>query len=146
MNTNPTPRGLRNNNPLNIRRSKMTSWQGQVISLNGHTDSAFCQFRTLAYGYRAAIKLLYNYQRYYRCNSIHTIISRWAPPTENNTEGYISSVEKRSGVGRNKVLTADSGSDYRKIVAAMSHCENGIPAVMADLEAGFRLQTKIKNR
>ena len=53
-------------------------------------------------------------------------------------------MEKRSGVGRNKVLAADSGSDYRKIVAAMSHCENGIPAVMADVEAGFKLQNKIR--
>ncbi|MBR6903530.1 MAG: hypothetical protein IKN32_01615, partial [Bacteroidales bacterium] len=72
-------------------------------------------------------------------------IRAWAPPTENNTEGYIAHVVQRSGVGRNKVLTAESGGDYRKIVAAMSHCENGIPANMADVEAGFRMQTRIRN-
>lgn len=134
------PRGIRNNNPLNIRRSA-DKFQGEKVP---GTDPAFKQFETMAYGYRAAFVVLGTYLSRGR-NTIEKIVRSWAPPTENNTEGYISSVEKRSGVGRNKVLAADSGSDYRKIVAAMSHCENGIPAVMADVEAGFRLQLKIKN-
>ena len=48
------PRGIRNNNPLNIRRSK-DQWQGMKKE---QTDSAFCQFENLAYGWRAAFKLL----------------------------------------------------------------------------------------
>lgn len=133
------PRGIRNNNPLNIRRSA-DKFQGEKVPC---TDPAFKQFETMAYGYRAAFVVLGTYLSRGR-NTIEKIVRSWAPPTENNTEGYISSVEKRSGVGRNKVLSADSGSDYRKIVAAMSHCENGIPAVMADVEAGFKLQNKIR--
>ena len=45
-------RGLRNNNPLNIRRNK-TKWQGLSVT---QTDKSFFQFKTMAYGYRAAFK------------------------------------------------------------------------------------------
>jgi hypothetical protein len=50
---------------------------------------------------------------------------------------------RETGIDKNKQLTNTSGNDYIKIVAAISHVENGIPAVMADVEAGFNLQTKI---
>ena len=72
-----------------------------------------------------------------KTNTIDKIVRSWAPPTENNTSGYIAHVEQRSGVSRNKVLTADSGGDYRKIVAAMSHCENGIAANMGFMSYNF---------
>ena len=85
------PRGLRNNNPLNIRKTT-TKWQGQVEHLNGRTDKAFCQFRDLKYGYRAAAKLLLNYQTIHGCRTIRQIINRWAPPVENNTGMYVHRV------------------------------------------------------
>ncbi len=135
-----TPRGLRNNNPLNIRRNP-DHFLGEVVP---GTDPLFKQFESAAYGYRAAFVILYTYL----CRGLDTIekiVRTWAPPTENNTESYIAHVAQRSGVGRTKVLTTETGGDYRKIVAAMSHCENGVPAAMADVEAGFRLQTKIRN-
>ena len=135
----PTPRGIRNNNPLNIRHNR-DRFQGEVTG----TDRAFKTFSSMAYGYRAAFVTLASYLANGR-NTVEKIIRAWAPPTENNTEGYIAHVVQRSGVGRNKVLTAESGGDYRKIVAAMSHCENGIPANMTDVEAGFRMQSKIRN-
>ena len=40
------PRGIRNNNPLNIRRSK-DQWKGMA---EAQTDGAFVQFKTLEYG------------------------------------------------------------------------------------------------
>lgn len=135
-----TPRGLRNNNPLNIRHSR-DCFQGEVPG----SDRAFKTFSSMAYGYRAAFVVLGSYLACGR-NTVEKIIRAWAPPTENNTEGYIAHVVQRSGVGRNKVLTAESGGDYRKIVAAMSHCENGVPANMADVEAGFRMQGKLRDK
>lgn len=134
------PRGIRNNNPLNIRRNG-DRFQGEIVP---GSDREFKQFSSMAYGYRAAFVLLGTYLAHGR-NTVEKIIRAWAPPTENDTESYISVVVKRSGIGRTKVLTADSGGDYRKIVAAMSHCENGVPANMADVESGFQLQTKIRN-
>ena len=47
-------RGLRNNNPLNIRLSATTVWQGEI---RPSQDRSFCQFRTMAQGYRAGLKI-----------------------------------------------------------------------------------------
>ena len=48
------PRGIRNNNPLNIRRGK-DQWKGMAEAQN---DRAFVQFKSLDYGWRAAFYLL----------------------------------------------------------------------------------------
>ena len=47
-------RGLRNNNPLNIRHSK-DRWVGACVK---QTDKSFVQFESMAYGYRAAWKVM----------------------------------------------------------------------------------------
>ena len=54
-------RGIRNNNPLNIRRST-DRWEGARIE---QTDKAFVQFTSMAYGYRAAWKTLESYWKYF---------------------------------------------------------------------------------
>lgn len=66
-------RGLRNNNPGNIRLSASTVWQGEI---RPSRDRSFCQFRTMAYGYRALIKLLQNYCRNNGCRTIADFINR----------------------------------------------------------------------
>ena len=132
------PRGLRNNNPLNIRHSA-DRFQGEIAG----TDKSFKTFSSLAYGYRAAFVILGTYLSQ-GCNTIEKIISRWAPPAENDTESYISQVERYSGVSRHKELTSASGTEYMMIVAAMSFVENGQNADIAQVQAGFNLQTKIK--
>ena len=83
-----TPRGLRNNNPGNIRLTK-TVWAGQIIP---GTDRSFCQFQTMAYGYRAMLMTLRNYRRKHGCQTVADFIRRWAPPVENDTAAYIRSV------------------------------------------------------
>ena len=132
-----TPRGLRNNNPLNIRHNADV-FQGEVKG----TDKSFKTFVSMPYGYRAAFVTLATYLSR-GWNTVEKIISRWAPPNENNTEGYIKNVEKWSGVPKDKVLTAASGADYIMIVAAMSFVENGKNADILEVTAGFNLQTKI---
>ena len=44
------PRGIRNNNPLNIRRTAKDQWKGLRAQ---QTDASFCQFESLEYGWRA---------------------------------------------------------------------------------------------
>ena len=84
------PRGIRNCNPLNIRRFKNTKWAGMSAE---QTDLAFCQFTKMAYGWRAAFILLRTYYFKYKLRTIRDIISRWAPPEDNNPTGiYIDSV------------------------------------------------------
>ncbi|MDR1102958.1 MAG: structural protein P5 [Tannerella sp.] len=132
-------RGLDNNNPLNIRHNKDV-FQGETVPSK---DRAFKQFKTMACGYRAAFVTLGTYLTRGR-NTVEKIVSAWAPPEDGNrTEDYIRHVETWSGVRRDTVLTAKSGRDYIRIVAAMSRVENGEPAVMDDVEAGFGLQTKL---
>lgn len=134
-----TPRGLRNNNPLNIRLAADNPWQGEV---RPSQDKAFCQFRTMAYGYRAAMKLLRNYADRYGLNTIRGIISRWAPPEENDTEAYIEAVCHYSGLDANRRLNLHEKRTMTSLVAAMSRVENGLPADMAQVEAGWKLLIK----
>ncbi len=131
-------RGLRNNNPLNIRHST-ERFQGEIKG----EDKSFKSFSSLSYGYRAGFVILGTYLSR-GLNTIEKIITQWAPPTENDTESYIANVERWSGVPRNKELTARDGSDFILIVAAMSFVENGQNADISAVQAGFNLQTKIK--
>ena len=131
-------RGLRNNNPLNIRHNA-EHFQGEIKG----RDKSFKTFSSLPFGYRAGIVILGTYLSR-GLNTIEKIITKWAPTTENDTESYISNVERWSGIPRNKQLTASDGSDYILIVAAMSFVENGRNADISAVQAGFNLQTKIK--
>lgn len=87
-------RGERNNNPLNIRDNKAFKWQGQI----GHDADGFVIFSSLKWGIRAAFALMRSYSHKYKCDTIRNIISRWAPPTENNTEKYILDVSNAVGL------------------------------------------------
>ncbi|MDR1198167.1 MAG: structural protein P5, partial [Prevotellaceae bacterium] len=113
-------------------------FQGEIKGI----DKSFKTFSSMPYGYRAAFVTLATYLSR-GWNTIEKLISHWAPPSENNTSGYIAAVEKWSGVLRNKELTAADGADYILIVAAMSFVENGKNADISQVQAGFNLQSKI---
>ena len=129
-------RGLRNNNPLNIRLSGTTRWQGEV---RPSQDRSFCQFESMAYGYRAGLKLLQNYRKLNGCRTISDFINRWAPSVENNTSGYISRVCREMQVPSSYVPDVNDRGTMCAFAAAMSQVENGIPAVMEDVQAGWDL-------
>lgn len=129
------PRGLRNNNPGNIRINGV-AYQGEVLPSK---DKAFKQFSAMAYGYRAMFVLLHTYQRKYGLRSIETMISRYAPSNENHTRGYIDAVAEWSGVPASCRVTSTNAEVMVPIVAAMSRVENGVPAVMDDVVAGWKL-------
>ncbi|WP_165021513.1 structural protein P5 [Dysgonomonas sp. ZJ279] len=132
-------RGLRNNNPGNIRINADV-FQGEV---RPSKDKSFKQFETMAYGYRAMFVDLSSKMKR-GVNTIEKIIEIYAPPFENDTEAYINSVSVRSGIARDKILSETDSADYIKIVAAMSSVENGTPAVMSDVECGFKMQNRIR--
>ena len=90
------PRGIRNHNPLNIRRTTKDQWKGMT---KVQTDRAFVQFKSLEYGWRAAFYLLTRtYYHKYRLYTIRGIVSRWAPTSENNTKAYIENVSRLTGI------------------------------------------------
>ena len=116
-------RGIRNNNPLNIRRSK-DKWQGQLTSTpspfgEGRGEASFCQFETQAYGWRAAFVLLTRtYYHTYRLFTIRSIVSRWAPPNENATAAYIRSVSLLTGIDPDEPLGIPSEKPARWMLLA----------------------------
>ena len=139
------PRGIRNNNPLNIRRSK-DKWQGQInpsgngnVNGNGNNsspkgDAEFVQFYSMEYGWRAAFVILCRtYYGKYGLKTIRDIVSRWAPAKENNTEAYIRHVSDYTGIAPNKVLGSpqEHPTQWLLIGYAMAVVENGkaLPAV-----------------
>lgn len=131
-------RGLRNNNPGNIRRST-TRYQGEI---EHGDDPDFKQFESIEYGYRAMFRLLYVYQTKYGLNTVRGIISRYAPSNENDTQNYIRAVSKWSAIEPDAHLTATNRDIMIPLVAAMSRMENGVPANMPDVEKGWDLFIK----
>jgi hypothetical protein len=93
----------------------------------------------MAYGYRAGLKLLQNYRKLNGCRTIADFINRWAPPVENNTSGYISRVCREMQVPSTYVPDVNDRATMCAFAAAMSRVENGVPAVMADVVAGWNL-------
>jgi len=80
-----TPRGIRNNNPGNIRYNSAIQWVGQV----GHDADGFVKFHIPEDGIRAIAVLLRHYHVYHHCDTLADYIARWAPPSENDTSAYI---------------------------------------------------------
>ena len=128
------PRGLRNNNPGNIRKNSDV-FQGEKTS----SDKEFKQFKSMAYGYRAIFKILSNYYRNYKLDTIRKMIGRWAPENENDTDAYVKAVSDYAGIPADDPINVNDREQMIRIVAAMSRIENGIEADMSDVIAGWNL-------
>lgn len=128
-------RGLRNCNPGNIRRSRVR-YRGEVVPSR---DVEFKEFATMAYGYRAMFVLLDTYRRRYGLITIRQMLNRYAPPEENFTDSYIRIVSQRTGIDADSRVNTRLASDMIPIVRAMSEVENGVAAVVEDVERGWQL-------
>ena len=133
-----TAMAMKANNPLNIRHGK-TLWKGEIPpSPSGEEGrgSAFCQFSSVEWGLRAAFCLLRTYATKYKLCSVRGIITRWAPPSENNTQGYIRHVCQLTGFGGNQRLTE---KDWPRLVKAMARMECGVDLEEGTIQRGFEL-------
>ena len=122
------PRGIRNNNPLNIRRCA-DKWKGLSRTQN---DPSFCQFESMEWGWRAAFYLLTRtYYHKYRLYTIRGIIQKWAPPIENKTQAYIDNVSRLTGINPDEPIgiPSDKPSRWMAVGAAMAIQENGTGSV-----------------
>jgi len=117
-----SPRGIRNHNPGNIRWG--APWQG-LIPKAKRTDTAFCQFQSAAYGIRALACTLITYQDKYGLRTIRQIITRWAPPSENDTAAYVSAVARQTGIAPDQTLDMHRYKDLRVVLEAIVRHENG---------------------
>lgn len=115
------PRGLRNNNPLNIIIGDM--WQGRVVH---NTDGTFVQFTDIVFGYRAAFIILQRYINKHGRNNIDKIIDAWAPDGEPAQSNYKKSVSKSTGIDTRCILHFEDRENMVSLVAAMAKVENGV--------------------
>ena len=115
------PRGIRNNNPGNIRLSS-AKWRGQRAA---QTDSAFVEFESSLLGLRALMVLLLTYFRRHDLDTVESIINRYAPPHENATDHYAESVAKQMGVQRREVLDIAKPATLASLARAIVKHENG---------------------
>ena len=128
--------GERNNNPLNIRRVSGQHWQGEALPQRGSGEGAFCKFESVEWGLRAAFILLRTYRNKYKAVCIRDIITRWAPPNENDTDAYIKNVCKLTGFGGNERLTEN---EWPRLVQAMALIESGMHLSSELIAKGFEL-------
>ena len=115
-------RGERNNNPGNIDRNA-TVWQG--MAQDQSRDQRFVVYEKPHYGIRALAKVLLSYYRKHGLNTVHKIIDRWAPPSENNTGAYVNHVATVLGVGIDAPIQVDDQATLEALTLAIIEHENG---------------------
>lgn len=130
------PRGLRNNNPLNIRISS-TPWQGKIAE---NTDGAFEQFISLEYGLRAGLINIRTYIKRDRLDTISVIIPKWAPALDgNDVKAYVRLVSDKSGVPATRRLSYNDRFELCRIVWAMAWVECGQEVSFEAVEKAWAL-------
>jgi hypothetical protein len=120
-------RGIRNNNPGNIVRGQQ--WQGlallEEMTPAQRAETVFDVFRTAKWGIRALARLLQNYQQRHGLMTVSAMISRFAPPQENDTAAYVSAVAEAMGIDPGAPFHfEDEGRAIPMLTAIVRH-ENG---------------------
>ena len=101
------PMGIRNNNPGNLR-----------------PGGNFAQYPDMQSGLAALDNNLQSYGKQ-GVNTIAGVISKWAPPNENDTNGYIKEVSQRLGVSPNQQIDLSNPLVRQSLSTAIALRENG---------------------
>lgn len=129
-------RGIRNNNPGNLRKSA-DKWQGLAPV---QSDPEFFTFSAAVYGIRALARTLITYYDKYDLNTVNKVIARWAPPSENQTQAYANDVARRMGVDTGGVINLHYYAYLRPMVEAIIWRENGVqPYTSAQIDKALAL-------
>lgn len=111
------PLGIRNNNPGNLRFANQAGADPR--------SGSFAVFPNQALGlYHLARQMGLHYTR--GRTTIRSLIQVWAPPNENNTEAYISSVAKQTGVGPDEAYDFQDTTVVKALMRAIIQHENGM--------------------
>lgn len=132
------PRGLRNNNPLNIRISS-TPWQGKIDAAH-NTDGTFEQFTSMELGIRAALVNIRTYIKRDRLDTVPLIIARWAPTKDgNDVAAYVQTVCKRAQLSSTLRLNYNDKIKLCWLVWAMAFVECGMEISFDRIEKAWTL-------
>merc|ERR1712061_412862 len=127
------PRGIRNNNPGNIRDFGIP-WEG----LAGKDNADFCKFKSAHHGLRALSRDMIT-KIGNGVNTVDKIISKHAPPNENDTSSYIKHVARVVSNGdRHKVLKADDITIASLVKTIVKHENGKMPYSDAEIDAAVR--------
>ncbi|MGN0912770.1 MAG: structural protein [Alphaproteobacteria bacterium] len=83
-------------------------------------------FTSPVYGIRALAKVLINYKKIHNLRTVRQIISRYAPPNENQTQAYIQTVAKQLGVYPDTVIDIEEKGVLCVFIKAVIRMENGV--------------------
>lgn len=122
------------NNPFNIRSNSANNWKGKTTA----QGAAFESFDKLENGVRAGIMILKRYFQNYKLNTVHSIISRFAPSNENDTENYIKFVSDQMGVEKFDQLEWNKTTAWN-LSKAICKMENGYNLKEEDFNNGWKL-------
>lgn len=125
-------RGVRNNNPGNIDHVEANNWKGE-LPVDKKLESRFARFDSPENGIRALAKLLINYRSKNGLpgvggpgiDTVREIISRWAPPGENDTTAYITQVAQAVGKRADDIIDIRNPATLTTIVTSIIRHENG---------------------
>mmetsp|Transcript_68864 Transcript_68864/g.125891 ORF Transcript_68864/g.125891 Transcript_68864/m.125891 type:complete len:234 (+) Transcript_68864:1-702(+) len=111
-------RGVRNNNPGNIRVSSVP-WQGKVTG----SDSSFETFNSAENGIRALAKnTLTHFSR--GKDTVQKLISTHAPDSENPTSSFVNRVSNELNVSPNQKVNMRDANTLKAYVQAVIKQEN----------------------
>lgn len=113
-------RGEKLNNPFDIEKSAI-KWQGKI---EPSSDATFEQFQTRVLGLRAGFLDLKN-QPKEGLDTIRKIITKFAPPSENNTEGYIKSICDKLQINPDDIVDLDDYTTLKALGLAVLMNEDG---------------------
>lgn len=129
-------RGLRNNNPLNIKRNPKNNWVGRAAEQD---DPVFEKFVSIPYGIRAAVIILMNYRDKRNARTLYDFISTWAPDSENNVSAYMNTVIKLTGWTYETVVDVYDPDMLFALLDAMIVHENGVRLPAHLIREGMQL-------
>ena len=133
--------GQRLHNPLNIRFNPANRWKG--MNPNQPQERGFCRFVDDEHGLRAAIVILKNYVERHHLHTLEEIITRWAPPSENDTVIYLACIAGRCKMSPSHNINITRASmDLSYLVSAMARQETGmrfVPSYIQSLRENFNV-------
>lgn len=119
-----TVRGIRNNNPGNIKYSAANQWQGQT----GQDSGGFATFDKEANGVRAIAVILKNYSSHYGLNTVDGLIRRWSATDQ---DAYVANVSAALGVDPHDAIDITDSATLTVVVDAIIAQEDSKAAELA---------------
>lgn len=132
--SNAKNRSFRNNNFGNLAFANQKG--ARLEDANAKGERRFAKFDTPEEGMRALAKQITSYSNgtskavgYQKLNTVESIIAKYAPANENNTQAYIANLSKSLGVSTDQQLDLSNPQVMTKMIRGIATIEGGNPQV-----------------